>query len=143
MSVVDIATIEAAEQSIHDARADYRKLVKEAINAEVGKLLKQPGIDVVSWAQKSSEYNDEGMYPGVAGPVINSPFVSDDGRAWDRNYGVLYQNVKSPEASALSVLLDKIDCDELAEIFGDECSVDARLIPGTDQIEYETEYAGV
>jgi hypothetical protein len=143
---MSLSEITLARQQIDSATKTLQSVAKRAINDEVTKLLSDPAIRYVSFAQKASEYNDEGMYPGIQGPAINEPFdvaddeYSDGDDRWD-SWVYDTDHRVDPRAKQLAAILNGIGEQILSDIFGDECAVDAYL----DQfgnVKYASEYAG-
>lgn len=138
---MSVTAIAEARQRMKEAEEVLRREAKNAINSAVLALL-EAGATSVSWAQKSSEYNDEGMYPGVFGPVLDHPYHTLEDRWEDEKwYDVLYGSESDSKAQALKDILENVGDEILSDIFGDECVVDATLSNG--RVVYESEYAGV
>lgn len=144
--------IQSARNAIETAQTSLRSVAKTAIREECEKIFALPGITSVSWAQKSSEYNDEGMYEGVYGPVLNRPYDPTDDEAgadddrWERWYDVLYPGYGSSSATdhrlkPLADILNGLGQVILSDIFGDECAVDVR-IDSNGNLSFDSEYAG-
>lgn len=133
-----VSEILEAREKVNEGTRTLEYEAKAAIKDCVDYILSVPGIDCVSWSQKSSEYDDEGMYPGVWGPVINDPFSADDGGEWAYGYGSV---LTDPRCESLKKVLEAIGSDILSNIFGDEYAVDATY--GNDgRIRFHAEYAG-
>lgn len=139
---MSVTAIAEARKRMKEAETVLRNEAKSAINSAVLALL-ESGASSVSWAQKGSEYNDEGMHPGVFGPVLNHPYCELEDR-WDDEiwYDVLYGGHRvDPKLEALKSILNDVGDEILSDIFGDECVVDATLVDG--RVVYDAEYAGV
>lgn len=145
MSYLD--TIKIARSAIDAANSELNSIAKEAINESVKQLLMYPDVRYVSFAQKGSEYNDEGMYPGVFGPAINEPFSVFDGEEgnddrWDSWIYEYRPDVPNdPRLRDLYDILNGIGEEILSSIFGDECAVDF-YIDNKGSFKYTSEYAG-
>lgn len=129
-------TLERAVKDLEDAKFHLLDVAKGTLNDAVKVLLKNPDIENVAWAAKSSEYNDEGMYPGVVGPHLNIG-EDDDYDRWVYDY-----DSKSDDARTklLAEILAVTGEDVLTEIFGDEAKVTATLVNGA--VKYYTDYVG-
>jgi hypothetical protein len=141
---MDLTRLENARNQMNDAQRELESSAKSVINEAVKELLDSPDISNVVWAQKSSEYNDEGMYPGVAGPHLNVEGVDDDFDPYDLEdrWGLMetYGSVDQ-RASDLKKVFDLLGEEILSDLFGDEHLVVATL--NGDRVQYATEYAGV
>ena len=142
----DIKALEEARKLVDGAEATLRDSAKGVIKTAIGQLLEQDDIGAIAWGCKSSEYNDEGMYPGVHGPIV----LEKDEDEWDE---ILYnhdlQGYSYPESPTdprlleLKKALNLIGEDILCEIFGDEHVVVASIDKSFGTLRFESEYAGV
>lgn len=123
------------KEQLKNLEQDRHKLAKDHIVATLTEIFREfPNINIISWGQKSSEYNDEGMYTGIHGPVFNHDFTEGgDGPAWDslemeiiQGYGDYRRNdtdgwdkiLEAPTASEkLMGALNEIGEDLLVDIF--------------------------
>lgn len=142
-----LARIKVARNAIDAANSELSYTAKEAINEAVKQLLMYPDVRYVSFAQKTSEYSDEGMYEGVFGPAINEPFSVYDGEegnddrwdSWVYEPGLGVPN--DPRLRDLYDILNMVGEQILSNIFGDECAVDF-YIDNSGSFTYTSEYAG-
>lgn len=120
--MTDIDAFLFAEKEAHEA------LIKTG-RAELGATLaglfeSNPDLENIVWGHKYSEYNDEGMYPGITGPKANADLgdelhvwdVLDDMGAWGSTSDPAGKFDK--EVRVLSTLLNKLGEENLAEIIG-------------------------
>lgn len=135
-----------AKKEMEEARSFLTSNVKEAIKTECMRLFNTHlGLTDIQFAQKASEYNDEGMYPGVYGPVANQaeldaedyfpPWLDDYS---DRNFKA---SVYDQSLSELSRILSAAGDEVLSEVFGDS----ARIIVTRDEdkgVKFTVEYVG-
>jgi hypothetical protein len=134
-----LTALQDARRRITNATQDLDSLSKTVINDLVKDLLQADDINNVTWAQRGSEYSDEGMYPGIAGPFLNAEL---DDRDDYYDYIDTDDYDKDPRIHDLKAALDAIGEDILSDIFGDEYMVIATLREdGT--VNYESEYVGV
>lgn len=132
--------IKAAQKHLKNSRQNVIQEAKRAIKWEVQQLLAEPDIEVVSWAQKTSEYTDEGMYPGVFGPAFNQPYSTSEDR-WD-SFVYEWDFKIDPRGETLREILLNVGDEILSEIFEDESAVDA-TVNNLGNIDFRIEYAGV
>lgn len=142
---MSLETVKAAAEARDEAEKVLRGEARSTLNELVTDLLNQDGIQNVSWAQKSGEYNDEGMYPGVHGPFIN--LVDDPenyGEIRDNNRELMGYNYPATPVDArakdLESALDFLGEEIVADIFGEESAVVAYLVDG--KVEYTVEELG-
>lgn len=107
------------------ARADaqVQKAAKAALKEVLHDAFQNPRIATVAWGQKYSEYNDEGMYPGIAGPVINVVDPEDpraDAWGWLGGWGTSTDDDFPTEQRRIKTVLDKVGPEVLCEIVGDD-----------------------
>lgn len=141
-----LADLEDARVRLDVAQKDIRTLAKTTIESIVKELfVKHSDLETISWAQKSSEYNDEGMSTGIVGPVSN---VEDDGNNYPE-WVYAYNSTVESRLSTLSKALELIGVDILADIYGDEYIVNATAVITTNfgirnvsRVNFKTEYAG-
>lgn len=151
MSALEAVT--EARRVVAHAEGTLREKAKDAVREGLDAAFAHAGVTAVVFAQKSSEYNDEGMYPGVFGPqVLELPedvevdlyeLAHDyDGEysTYDMLYGYGSKEV-DPRVSKLKEVLDAIGEDILSDLFGDECLV--LVTKGHNGYDFESEYAGV
>lgn len=144
---MDLTKLRDAKEKIETAQAYLRVAAEKTINASVLSVLSTPHNYSVAWAAKSSEYNDEGMYPGISGPYLNVGVVDgvfDWDRMMDDRWEILMDNGTSnePVLSELTEILNLIGEEILSDIFGDEHLVVAYL-NSQRNVQFDTEYAGV
>lgn len=156
MSVTELVE---ARKRIDQAQAEIKSLAKQSIRDAVQAVFDNyPDVETVAWAQKHSEYNDEGMYPGLFGPVINAERDDDGSYGYD-SFVYDYHGTKIDDRlGALHQVLEAIGTEELSDIFGDEYSVtaerelaEAKLCPTCNQamavptmgVRFTTEYEGI
>jgi hypothetical protein len=121
-----VAKLTQAREQLNAAR---KTLVEEARGTIEETLIPifqhNPDIDVVTWAQKSSEYDDEGMYPGIHGPIgLTEEEAENEDRFPDWLYG--YTEKKDDRLSSLTKVLTTIGDEVLSEIYGDQNVVTAQ-----------------
>jgi hypothetical protein len=151
-SLSALEAVQEARTQVADAEKTLRVKAKDAVREGLDAAFADGTVKAVLFAQKGSEYNDEGMYPGVFGPrvldtdgEINIEELAHD---YDGNtpvYDMLYGYGK-PEPvdsrlSSLKTALDSIGEDVLSDLFGDECIV--LVTKGANGYDFESEYAGV
>jgi hypothetical protein len=129
---MSIQELEAARKSMDEARGVLSNSVQGAISAECKRLFaRHIGLENIQFAQKASEYTDEGMYPGVFGPVANRAESSDEDAeyygylpAWlDDYYGEDKPSSYDESLGELRRILNATGEDVLSEIFGDTARV--------------------
>lgn len=102
-----------------EARRGLLKAGYEAIKSELTEIFKDPEVQTVRWGQKTSPYNDEGMYDGLTGPVLN-PEVEETrwgtSHDWLYDYGVVVDS----RLKALADVLNQLSVELLCEIIGDD-----------------------
>lgn len=129
--MTDIITVQdlvSARASILQAESLLQHNAKQVLNDVVLAVFRRDSeITSVSWAQKSSEYNDEGMYHGVFGPAINQPYDGSGSSWYDLGWTTSYVPVPT-ELRGVEEVLKALGVDILAQIFGDEAIVNARRI---------------
>lgn len=68
-----MSRLHEANAALRAAKEEHKAAAKEELGSVLSGIFESdPSIHHVVWGQKYSEYNDEGMYPGISGPVINS-----------------------------------------------------------------------
>lgn len=144
---MDLTNLRDAKEKIETAQAYLRVAAEKTIGASVRDILSKPHNYSVVWAAKSSEYNDEGMYPGISGPYLNvgvEEGVFDWDRMMDDRWEILMGDGTSndPALSELNEVLSLIGEEILSDIFGDEHLVVAYL-NSQRNVQFDTEYAGV
>jgi hypothetical protein len=146
--VSGVAELQAARRDLEQAKAAISTQAKSVLKGVVEKIFDEnPDIQTIAWAQKASEYNDEGMYPGLFGPVANpEPDEDGDYRGYGYSSNWLYPSyndkfVVAPQLKELDETLQAIGEDELSQIFGDEHSV---TVTNTENgPRFTTEYEGI
>ena len=128
------------------ALSALRRGGQEVLNNTVKELLQKDGVSVVIWAARSSEYNDEGMYPGIIGPFINpegfDPEEGIDPFLEEQAYELLYgEHPIDPRAKELEAVLNALGDEIISDIYGDQNMVFAYLLHD-GRLQYETEYVG-
>lgn len=135
--MTDLSELQAAREQLTTARATLQTKGKQTLLAVVDEIFNaHPDIHDISWASKSSEYDDQGMYPGIAGPVANEDENYNDGYP-EWLYDYRFQ--QDPRLAPLKQTLDLLGEDVLSELFGDEEQVTVRReLPS----RFETNYVG-
>lgn len=144
--------IKEARQAVVNAESTLRKQSKAALQETLTEVFKNPAIRDVNWGAKEGEYDDEGMIPGVHGPVFN--LLDEDGDPIDEHisYNLNLTGYESTsvfgqfatEGRLLKELLTDIGGGVLTELFGEEHIVTAeRDESRTTGFRITTEYAGV
>lgn len=65
-------------EKLKNLEEDRQNIAKDHLQATLTEIFTEyPEINIISWGQKDSEYDDEGMYPGVNGPVFNYDFFDE------------------------------------------------------------------
>lgn len=116
--LMGITEIAAARQQLDNAKKMIKDQAEKSIKEELVKIFSDVDVDAVQWSQKSSEYNDEGMYPGIHGPYFVT--VTNGDEHINRELYGYGQTPVPPELESLKRILDCIGDDILSEIFGDE-----------------------
>lgn len=131
------------DEAIAASVAAHEQLVnvaKEELTDELGRLFAHRDVLTVSWGQKYSEYNDEGMYPGIMGPALNKFIIAGEDTEvieWEvgyhgsndyfealySRYGQENSHLSDPRLTPLRELLNKIGAEVLAEIIGGDQNV--------------------
>jgi hypothetical protein len=98
-------------------------LAKRALNDALSEVFKNHSIKSISWAQKYTEYNDEGMYEGVSGPVVNVDLEGLERYEWQDK--ICYHPDPLPagcakEVKMLQEVLRAIGPRTLCDIIGDD-----------------------
>lgn len=131
--------VREARAALDTAKTTLLSEAREAVNDALKELFADETVQTVRWAQKSSEYNDEGMYPGVAGPVVN--FAGEDyGDHWEWLAGYNYSGPEDNKAKNLKAVLELIGEEILSDVFGEENIVTVSRVDGG--VTIDTEYAG-
>lgn len=121
---MSLETLKEAREKLNSANHILFTSAKSEIGAELTRLFANPSITSIQWAQKASEYNDEGMYPGVFGPVKNQPgFDEEPWPSWIDGYGYDTPGWAYDGMDDLKKVLNLLGEDILSEIFGDECRI--------------------
>lgn len=141
-----LETVQAARTKVDEANEVLRSTAKEAVKEGLDTVFADPSVTLVMFAQKSSEYDDEGMYPGVYGPDIregeyNIDQILDD--RWEELDGLLgYGSLPTdPRGVQLKAVLEAVGDDVLSDLFGDESVV--FVTKGEKGYSITSEYAGV
>ncbi len=97
-------------------------LAKKALNDTLAEVFKNLKIESISWGQKCTEYNDEGMYEGVSGPVVNVS-LGEDESSFEWQDKICYHPDPAPEGTAneikmLKEVLIAIGAPTLCDIIG-------------------------
>lgn len=98
-----------------------------------------PDIQCIEWAQKYSEYNDEGMYPGVYGPVVDQTYDEDESFYWPDWLGWGGKGLSDSRLTDLHNILHSAGADVLSDLYGDEHRV---TIKRDDTNNFRSEYNG-
>lgn len=138
--------IKEARKSLDEANEILKKESKNALREAISKVFDDnPNAQGIGWAQKDSEYNDEGMYPGVFGPAFTDldPLQENSFRdLWHSAPWVYGDGGKTdPRLIELEEVLAALGSQVLSELFGDENIVIARR--SDKGFTIHTEYAGV
>jgi hypothetical protein len=128
-------SLDAAIAAEREAHEQLVKAAKEALTDELGRLFADKSVMTVAWGQKYSEYNDEGMYPGIMGPALNQFIIAGEDTQvieWEvedyfeglyERYGQENPHLTDPRLRPLRELLNKIGAETLAEIIGGDQDV--------------------
>lgn len=97
-------------------------LAKKALNDTLSEVFKNHDIESISWGQKYTEYNDEGMYEGISGPVVNVT-IDPDENSWEWQDKICYHPDPIPSGCAQQVrmlkdVLEAIGAKTLCDIVG-------------------------
>ena len=131
---LELNELTEAREALDAAQAKLKAQARTTIEALIRDAFEDSDITNIAWAQKSSEYNDEGMYPGIVGPVVN---VNEEGRQQWVGVVVHQTDSRLPELTeALNLIGEEI----LSDIFGDEAYVIATR--DGEAVKLVTEYAG-
>lgn len=111
----ELATLEKARLS----------LAKDILNRALTEVFTNPEIKFVGWGEKFSEYDDEGMYPGISGPFFNVDYhsVKREDESWNTIHECLFGSGEETflsEYSNLKKILEGIDTPLLCQIVGDD-----------------------
>ena len=115
--------VQEARERIKSAREVLEKESEATIKETVESILSSnPDIDIIRWGHRSSEYDDEGMYPGIVGPIVQSreEFDAEDNYP-DWIYRDEYKSDK--RLSTLVTALNSIGEDILSDLYGDQAVV--------------------
>lgn len=141
-----LEAVQAAREQVAEAEKILRDKAKEAIREGLDVIFADPKVSIVAFAQKASEYNDEGMYPGVYGPQVlednaNVDQLMDD--RWENFEDLLGYGsfTAEPRAKLLETALNSVGETVLSDLFGDECLV--FVTKGETGYDFQSEYAGV
>lgn len=141
-----LTALEQARSQITEAQKVLSNKAKDAVREGLDEVFADPSVKVVIFAQKSSEYNDEGMYPGVFGPEVRTEDVNVDqliDDRWDEFYDLLYgygNSAADPRAPKLKAALEAVGQEVLSDLFGNECLV--FVTKGDKGYDFQSEYAG-
>lgn len=122
-------------------------LAKKALNDTLSEVFKNHSIESISWGQKYTAYNDEGMYEGVSGPVINVE-IDPNGDRMEWQDAICYHPDPTPpdcihQVKILKNVLDAIGSKTLCDIVGDdEYVVTATREKPVYSFKLTAEYAG-
>lgn len=134
-----LETVTTARKQLDEAKKSLQSQAKFAVGEALDDIFAaHEDVMKIQWAQKSSPYNDEGMYDGVHGPVINN---EDDDRYCPR-WTYRYDAPLDPRAKELKAVLEAIGEEILSDIFGDENIVTAERQPD-GQVTVTSEYGGI
>lgn len=134
--------LELAAAQLRDAEGALQRAGKTALRETLDLIFTNPEVKDVAWGQKTSDYDDEGMYPGFMGPVVNE-FSTEDGdvevddwwsKLYDGGYGrsTSINEGFSRETRLLKTVLDKIGAETMCEIIGDDEHVVVAYRDGED-----------
>lgn len=141
--MTDLADLDVAAAAATEAQRQLEVTGKAVLKQALTEVFSNPSIETVAWAQKHSEYNDEGLYPGITGPVINV-VDADDPTAdlWDwAGYGDSSPGEFPEEQRLVKSVLDKIGEETICEIVGDDDNIVVASRQG-DGFTIFAEYAG-
>lgn len=146
-----VSALLAARKDLDSARDRVNDAAKAALHDVLTDAFSNPEVHEISWGQKNSEYNDEGMYPGVHGPYVSGK--EDEEMDWEHPayrwvLGFEYGN-KNPtepafreEEQSVKAVLEAIGEEVLCDVLGyDEYVVSAYR--SGDGFKLTQEYAGV
>lgn len=131
---MSVEKIIAAKQRVKEANELIQELAKSTLDDLIRFIFNvHPGMLGIEWAQKSSEYDDQGIYYGVYGPVLLDLNDHDDSYPnW------LYRGEDVPtELAELKTLLDSLGPEVLVRMFGDE-----EVVTVTRDMKFSTRYVG-
>lgn len=129
--------VKQARVDLDNAEQNLRTNAKTAINTELKRLFSDDTVETVQWSQRESEYNDEGMYDGVHGPVLNLPRWEEDRGNWAYGYS---GQTTDPILSDLSTILASVGAEILSDLYGDAAVV--TVTRGDGAVVIETEDTG-
>ena len=125
--------LDDALRTFSAAQANLVSASKRALTDVLSAVFSNPEVTDVAWGQKTSEYNDEGMYPGIMGPVINEFSIVNDETGeveetdlddwWSKLYDGYPPRTtyKFPvERAKVAAILEAIGPEILCEIVGDD-----------------------
>lgn len=143
---MSLENLQQARREIDNANRLLKDEAEKTIRDELERIfIANPTFKTIDWAQKHSEYNDEGMYEGVFGPVANEISAEeqrndDDWPDWLYGYG---GTKVVDELKELHSILNAVGEEVLSDIFGDECRVTASWDVSKAKVYISSEYAGV
>lgn len=123
-----LARVKTARTQLDDAKNALQVNAKSAINETLKAVFADETVQSVAWSQKNSEYNDEGMYPGFHGPVLNDAPVEDiRDWAYDSQWLFGYDRAEvDPKLAELKDVLEAVGEEILVELYDDEAVVVAQ-----------------
>ena len=139
--VTPIERLQNARNRIEEAKQELSGEAKSVLRDEVYRILTEnEDIKNVAWGHKSSEYNDQGMYPGVAGPIINSVEDLNDYNSYEWLWS--YKPEPTDERlKDLETILNALGEEILTDIFGDEQCVIAK-VNAKGSVDFISDYVG-
>lgn len=138
-------TLDEAVQAAEKAQADLIAAGKKALREVLTSSFENPEIQTIAWAQKYSEYDDEGLYPGITGPVINVVDGDDPMEGvWGWTYGGGDANGFPEEYGNVKNMLDAVGEETICNIVGDDNNIVVAIRDERRDVGYSlfTEYAG-
>lgn len=141
---MSLEQIKKSRAALDKARQEIRDDIKEVISQECARIfIANPEITSIGWGMKTSEYNDEGMYPGINGPAINVDLDDDSDKDLMMGYDYGYKGDKlSPVTDTLKAILEEAGADILCEVWDDEYIVVAKPKTRDLAVEFESEHTG-
>lgn len=137
-----LVEIKKAREDLEAAKKILEEQSKSSIKEELERLFHEdPTINAIQWSQKDSEYDDEGMYPGVFGPYFVMDSDDEDANGYGRFPRELYGYDSSPIPPELQKLQEILSClgsEILSSLFGD-ANVSTATFDGRS-VSIESEY---
>ena len=129
-SLSDLNAAKAANDASYKTLKD---LTKDVIRAEIISLFETYStMKNIVWAQKNSEYNDEGLYPGITGPYFD---IDDDDYDWYYD-----EPIQDGRLANLENILNTAGENILSDIFYDDSVTRVTFVDGKPRFDIGSVY---